>query len=775
MTNSFYRRYGRVVLLLCAVSLPVVIYGAMSATNSNENVLSDWLPEDFEETKSLRWFSERFGATEMMVVTWDGCQLDDPRVDQLAERLRQGADVGESQRIKVFERVFSGPEMLEKLTSAPFNLKPKQALARMRGWLVGTDQETTGVVVLLNKQGEVYRHETVDWIRRSVQEICEIPEDAVMLAGPSIDSVAIDQTSTRTIRPLNFLCWGICLVIAAFTIRAPRLATMMFVLALFCQYLSLAIIFYSGEKMNSILFMVASLVFVLCVSAAVHLVNYYREAVERDGLEGAPSRAVADARLPCWLAASTTALGMISLTVSHITPIFTFGVFAAIGVLCGLTVLMLALPSCLERWPVRHWKQNATRVSNIPPDGGPWRQWANLVMRYHAPIVLFGALAIVFSIWGVTRLQTTVNLHDMFSSDARVIRDYDWVQSNLGPMVPIEVVLHFDKSEKARFLERMQLVECVRKEIAKVDFVGSTVTAASFGPNFPNGGSVRNMIRRGVVNQKLKKHRDAFKRVHYLYDDDRAKEELWRISVRVEARKRIDYGNFMDQLDARIQPVLQEFVAESKNISEVRATLCGSVPLINKAQSQLLEDLMWSFLTAFILIGITMVFVLRSFVGGVLSMIPNIVPSVIVFGLMGWFDVVIDIGAMMTASVALGIAVDDTLHFIVWFRRGIESGYDRQAAIRHAFSRCATPMLQTSLICGLGLLGYSLSPFVPISRFSWLLSFMLFVAVLGDLVLLPAVLAGPLGRFFESRYTWRRLIAPLVGPVQRLQQVRSGT
>ena len=156
-------------------------------------------------------------------------------------------------------------------------------------------------------------------------------------------------------------------------------------------------------------------------------------------------------------------------------------------------------------------------------------------------------------------------------------------------------------------------------------------------------------------------------------------------------------------------------------------------------------------------------------------MIPNIVPSVVVFGLMGWSNFVVDIGAMMTASVALGIAVDDTLHFIVWFRRGLAAGYDRHTAIRYAFARCGTAMFQTSLICGVGLLGYSLSPFVPISRFSWIMSLMLFGALAGDLVLLPALLAGPLGRFFEARRSWQRVLAPVLRPVGKLQQVRSDT
>jgi predicted RND superfamily exporter protein len=278
-----------------------------------------------------------------------------------------------------------------------------------------------------------------------------------------------------------------------------------------------------------------------------------------------------------------------------------------------------------------------------------------------------------------------------------------------------------------------------------------------------------------LVNRELEKHRDAFKHVHYLGDS--SGEELWRISVRVEARKRMDYGAFLDRLQDHIDPLLDQLAAANPKLPRVRATLCGAVPLIHKAQTQLLRDLLWSFVTAFVLVAVTMIVVLRSLVGGLLVMVPNIVPSVLVFGMLGWSGVVIDIGAMMTASVALGIAVDDTLHFVVWFRRGMTAGYDRQTAVRYAFSRCGTAMLQTSLICGLGLLGYAFSPFVPISRFSWLMSCTLFCAILGDLVALPALLASPLGRFFEVRHTWRwrPLLQPLWRPVRKLQQAWAAT
>ena len=138
-------------------------------------------------------------------------------------------------------------------------------------------------------------------------------------------------------------------------------------------------------------------------------------------------------------------------------------------------------------------------------------------------------------------------------------------------------------------------------------------------------------------------------------------------------------------------------------------------------------------------------------------MLPNIFPVVIVFGFLGHMNRVyggtvdgflVDIGSMMTASVAMGVAVDDTIHFLNWYRTALNDGHDRKSAIKVAYDRVATAMTQTTLIGGLGLSAFALSTFTPTQRFGVLMFFLLLMALVGDLILLPALLAGPLGKYF---------------------------
>ena len=191
-------------------------------------------------------------------------------------------------------------------------------------------------------------------------------------------------------------------------------------------------------------------------------------------------------------------------------------------------------------------------------------------------------------------------------------------------------------------------------------------------------------------------------------------------------------------------------VSESQSPRAIRAVYTGMVPLVYKTQRQLLISLNESIMWATFLIAIVLTFVLKSPIAAAISMIPNMFPIVIIFGALGWLNIKVDIGIMMTASVALGVAVDDTIHFLTWFRRGIAMGRNRLESVMLAYDRCATAMMQTTLIGGLGLAVFATSTFTPTQQFGYLMISMLGAALIGDLLMLPAMLVSPLGHFFST-------------------------
>lgn len=229
-----------------------------------------------------------------------------------------------------------------------------------------------------------------------------------------------------------------------------------------------------------------------------------------------------------------------------------------------------------------------------------------------------------------------------------------------------------------------------------------------------------------------------------------------------------------------------EGVPDVEGSGALQVIYTGVVPVVYKAQRTLLHSLADSIGLAFLLIAGVMIVLLnpgRSFASacrpgnfgnglaaGLVSMIPNVFPVLVIFGVLCHYGVEIDIGTMMTASVAMGVAVDDTIHFLSWFRANLDRGLSRVEAVIETYRRVGPAMTQTTIVGGLGLFVFALSTFTPTQRFGTLMLCMLLAALVGDLILLPALLAGPVGRFFKPREPKRTDgNGPKKGPVAKIE------
>jgi len=743
--QPFSPRYAATVLLLMVAALPVIWLGVVGALASNSNDPRQWLPRGFDETEKYVWFQDHFGRDEVSVVSWPGCTLEDPRVDRLADLLTAPPAQGDpAEEPCFFQRAITGPRIFRQLTSSPLGLTPAEALRRLRGTLVGPDGRTTCLVLVLAAAGEGKRADAVERIRRVAETKCGLTRDELRLGGPTVDAATIDVESQHLLLHLAGVSAAIAFLVTLLRLGSFRLAVIVLLGAIYTTGAALSVLYFSGGTMNLLTTMLPPLIYVLSISAGVHLVNYYRDAVDEGDPAAAPRRAVAYGWVPCVLAATTTAIGLVSLARSQIVPIRTFGVYSAVGMLVSLIVLFLFLPAALTLWPLRPAAGGRLPSAKQEPTGptATVAGMTSLIRRFHG--VLTGVcLALMVGLgWGLGSIQSTVKLQHRFSPHSRVISDYRWLEEHLGPLVPLEVVVHFGPECSLDFLGQMEFVAGVEREIAALPDVGATMSAVDFAPPLPDGASAGDVVRRRLLARRLPRSRDRYVDAHFLAAE--GGEQLWRISVRAEALSDVDYGRFVEVLRQHVDPLLK-----ARPGGHVKATYTGVIPLIYKAQRVLFNDLFKSFLTAFFVIALVMVVALRSVSAGLLAMVPNVFPAVVIFGFMGWAGLLIEIGSVMTASAALGIAVDDTFHFLTWFRRGVRQGMSRHDALRFAYQRCAGAMLNTTVICGSGLVIFVLSTFMPIVHFAWLMVALLVAALLGDLVLLPAMLAGPLGKVFQ--------------------------
>jgi predicted RND superfamily exporter protein len=233
-----------------------------------------------------------------------------------------------------------------------------------------------------------------------------------------------------------------------------------------------------------------------------------------------------------------------------------------------------------------------------------------------------------------------------------------------------------------------------------------------------------------------------------------AGEQLWRVTARTSALSGLDYGEFLAEVRRRVDPLVAARDGAARGLT---VEYTGVMPLVNAIQKTLLHDLFSSFLSACLVITGVMMAAEGSLGAGLVAMIPNVFPMILLFGLLGWSRLPLDIGSVMTASIALGMAVDGTFHFLTFFRRGLTTTPERgavddgqrAAAVHAAFRHSAAALTESAIVCGLGILVFAGSSFAPSRRFAWMLSLLVAAALVGDLVVLPALLASPFGRFFR--------------------------
>ena len=828
---------------------------------------------------------------------------------------------------------------------------------------------------------------------------CGISPENLHIGGPPADNVAIDEEGTITLLRLVNLSMLIGFVLAYASFRSFRVTIMLFFVGCVSAIASLSYVWFGGSTLDAILMSMPSLVYVLGLSGAVHVVNYYRDACIETGPETAAEVAIKHGWFPCTLAAFTTAIGLFSLYTSNLVPIKKFGLYSAIAVLATVFLLFTYLPAALTIWPpgFRRRKddepESPSKLTEFVTN--TWMAIGEWVIRHNRIVVITTLMIMAFFAYGLLQVRTSVHLLKLFDKDAKILQDYRWLENNLGKLVPMELVVcvnedaqkeqYLEKQHaikerlaieqgnpdgadgdepeelvydelaydlKYSMLERMELSHRIRKNVERVfgpaalDIVGPGMSTDVFAPiesleQLDPGSNLQDTLSssRKLFETQLKDRRGEMVEEDYMAvvgrsardplealadnsNPELAGREMWRISLRLAALNDVDYGDFVTNLKVVVEPVMAAYedrtkiikslhsvhqqealikgrililgrklermaeenasakitmenmietidqtyiyaetlrdLLENRGYSKLPASkrpyrekmyswgdpdviadldktaaefakdvekfdcvvlleddpifdvnlikqhaknfvdcrdhhfhvdpetneplagqrtamqrikteedgvnigtiYTGIIPIVYKAQNQLLKSLINSIALAFVLIAFVMMMLLRNwrepfssgnivnFGGGLISMLPNVFPIVIIFGAMGHLDIAVDIGSMMTASVAMGVAVDDTIHFLNWYRKGLAEGSTRFDAIRLAYKRVATAMTQTTLIGGLGLSAFALSTFTPTQRFGILMLFLLAAALIGDLILLPAILASPLGKLF---------------------------
>jgi hydrophobe/amphiphile efflux-3 (HAE3) family protein len=471
----------------------------------------------------------------------------------------------------------------------------------------------------------------------------------------------------------------------------------------------------------------------------VHVVAGFDE--ERRGAGDArtiAARTLAHERMPIAIAAATTQIGFGSLCLSNVPAVVEFGAFAVLGVGCVAFLAMTALPATLALLPARRER------SALPPLlARASSRFDRLLARALAAVnaasarrpvrcIAAGAVAAIASALAIPHIEIDTDYLSFFDEDSAVRRDFDALNQLLAGAIPIYVVLSGSGPGTFREPEALRALEALQARAATLPGVSHTV-------------SLVDTLR--AMNRAVEGGDPAAERIP---DQRAAVTELLQLAPKDEMQRFVNVnasranlwvrtGSVGSASIDRLERDLRAAAAETLPAG-LSAEPTGNAILLARTVDGIAAGQVQSVGAAATAIFVLVTVSLRSLRLGVIAMIPNLLPVAMYFGLLGLGAAPLSLPTSLIGAVALGIAIDDTVHFLVRYQRERRAGASPGEAARVTGLRVGTPIATTALMLSAGFGVIALSEFATLREFGTLFAATVVFCLAAELVLMPALL-----------------------------------
>ncbi len=582
-----------------------------------------------------------------------------------------------------------------------------------------------------------HRDEVVKPIFRNIEEFETKTGVKIHISGlPYIKTIMrelIKNDFFKFILMAFVICFGMIFLI--FRSPAPALASCIVVIIglVWC----LGSIVLLGSKINVLTGVVPTLVIVIGIPNCIYLINYFIKKYEiaKDKVD-ALNKTIREVGLATLLTNLTTSIGFFAFYITDSDGLKEFGRIAGLNVLFLFIISIITIPFILSVYPIKRKFQDKKQKIWLTN----FLNWISLSVQNNRPKIYFVAsFLILFSAVGITRIKVSGNLTDDLPNNHSIFSDISWFENNFGGIIPLELYINTKKENRAtnyRFLKKIQTLSDSLASIPQISepiSVGEIIKHAKQGyynndPTFyqPIISNERLFIypylqlKGGSGNSnQLSSYLDSNKqvtRISYLMKDLPSEE--------------------MDKLSIKVKEVVNH-VFEG---DEYETSLTGSSIVFLRGTEFLTKNLAQSITLAICIIGLLMAFLFKSAKMIFNALITNLIPLVLTLGFMGWVGINIKPSTILVFSIAFGIAVDDTIHFLAKYRIAMTNSPNKQANIISTIKDVGASMFFTSIVLFLGFIVFVFSGFEGTKALGILLSFSLLTAMLANLIFLPALL-----------------------------------
>jgi len=490
-----------------------------------------------------------------------------------------------------------------------------------------------------------------------------------------------------------------------------------------------------GQKINLINNVIPSLLLVYGIADSIHLLHRYYEELGKGRTKGeALVATIRHMALACFMTSVTTAVGFFSLTTATIHIIKTFGLFAGLGILIAYGVTILLLPILLSLHPVpkrkgRIWKGEGAIEKILLAVG-------RLNERHPRPLLAAGITLFVVSAFFATRVNIESYILEELSEENPIVLANHVMEQDMMGVFPYEIQVDADAEGGALepdFLLRVDALETfiagqpwIRKTLSVVDILKEMNQAMHDGdPAFYRVPDSREEVAQYLLLYGMSGNQED---LDVLLTPDNHHVRLSCTGLDMGTKNFFELMRRTEEKAAALFP------------SPGACRVTGRSLLAQRALSNVIRDMMVSIFTAFGIICVTVSLLYRSLRVGLISMVPNIIPLVFTMGFMGLMGMTLRTSTVIIFAISLGIAVDDTIHYITRFREELVNRRDYTLAMVAALRSAGRAIVLTTLIMIAGFLVLLVSEFRATQDFGLLASITLAAALAGALLFLPSAL-----------------------------------
>ena len=754
------------IVFFVLIGLLTGLFGHYAIKSKTDNSIEVWLKSNDPKLDYYYDFIDKFGDDEFLIIAIDGDDLFSGKkiklINDIATRLEE---------VKGVRSVMSLASVYKDKLSAPYF---KEILKRNKGRsvievfkekilddpmyinnVISRDGETTAIIATVAKGSPESRvslvKETREILRAveiedsnepsqyPLQEVIDKvngPQKHFFLAGPSIVNTELDRMSQKDMRTFTPVMFAVALIILVVLFKniSGILIPAITISINIIWTVGLFVIF--GNKMNMVSGMLIPLIFIISLATTVHILNrFYQEVKITGDRRESMLKTVKHICVPCFLMCVTTSIGFLSLIASDVTPVKTTGIFMAAGIMMSFFVCITLVPGMLSLFP--EWMSRPfmniqkERESGHKEFRGPYGFIGRFVKNNTIYVFALSLIIVGVAIYGITKIDAESSIFESFPESSEITKSTEHIEQELMGLIPIDIVVDAGNMGGVFQPDVLVNMENLQNYLKEIPEVTKSVSVADYVKylnmllNKDNPDSQVITKDKAIDYVKLASlHGDTI--VKSLYTEDYHE---GRVSVRMKNVGSSRYQAIVNDIEG--------FIKVNFPLNVV-CTITGIVPLLMDMQGYLIESQIKTFTLAFILIFICIALLLKSARIGMMSMIPNLVPIAITLGVMGYVGINLDVATIMIASVAIGISVDDTVHFLYRFKEEFKKDGDHYLAIQRTLSGVGRALIFTTIVATCGFLVFCLSNFKAIQYFGLLTGITMVSAIFAVLLILPS-------------------------------------